>query len=97
MVDVVGRVDPPLRDEDEERFGRGVGRSQAAEAGGFNVHAQVAIPAWDREGRERLCRYAARPAPSLARLSVTRDGRVVYAMGRPGRRGGGAGGGRAGG
>ncbi len=36
------------------------------------------VPAHDDLARERLCRYLARPAFSLARLGVRRDGLVVY-------------------
>jgi hypothetical protein len=46
------------------------------------LHANVAIPANDREGLERLCRYGARPALSLERLSELEDGRLQYRMKR---------------
>ena len=38
--------------------------SDAASVGageGFNLHAGVALGAFDRDGRERLCRYLMRP------------------------------------
>jgi len=35
-------------------------------------------PAYDDVARERLCRYLARPAFSLARLGVRGDGFAVY-------------------
>ena len=44
----------------------------------FNLHASVHIEAHDDLGRERLCRYLNRPAFSLARLRVRRDGNVSY-------------------
>jgi hypothetical protein len=44
----------------------------------FNLHASVHIDAHDDLGRERLCRYLTRPAFSLARLRVRRDGNVSY-------------------
>ena len=44
----------------------------------FNLHASVRIDAHDDLGRERLCRYLNRPAFSLARLRVRRDGNVSY-------------------
>jgi hypothetical protein len=47
---------------------------------GFSLHARVAIRAGDREGRERLCRYIARPALASERLSIADDGRVVYRL-----------------
>ena len=51
----------------------------------FNVHASVHLAAHDDLGRERLCRYLARPAFSLARLGVRRDGLVVYRVKNAGR------------
>ncbi|WP_437479089.1 transposase [Sorangium sp. So ce1014] len=39
------------------------------------------------EGRERLCRYGARPPFSLERLSLLPDGRVAYRLRRPRRNG----------
>lgn len=50
---------------------------------GFDVHAGVVVTASDREGRERLLRYCARPPLSLERLSVLRDGRIAYAIRKP--------------
>jgi len=38
----------------------------------------VTIARDDDEGRERLCRYAARPAFALARLTGLPDGRIAY-------------------
>jgi hypothetical protein len=49
-----------------------------AECEGFNVHAAVRIPRGDDLGRERLCRYGARPAMALGRLRVLRSGVVAY-------------------
>ena len=51
----------------------------------FNLHASVHVPAHDDLARERLCRYLARPAFSLARLGVRRDGLVVYRVKNAGR------------
>jgi hypothetical protein len=50
---------------------------------GFDVHAGVVVSGSDREGRERLFRYCARPPLSLERLSVTKDGFVAYRLRRP--------------
>jgi hypothetical protein len=49
-----------------------------AECEGFNVHAAVHIQRGDDLGRERLCRYGARPAMALGRLRVLRSGVVAY-------------------
>ena len=51
----------------------------------FNLHASVHLPAHDDLARERLCRYLARPAFSLARFGVRRDGLVVYRVKNAGR------------
>jgi hypothetical protein len=51
----------------------------------FNLHASVHLAAHDDLGRERLCRYLARPAFSLSRLTVRRDGLVVYRVKKAGR------------
>jgi hypothetical protein len=50
----------------------------AVERAGWNLHAGVCIPPGDDEGREKLCRYAARPALSLQRLRRLRGGLVAY-------------------
>ena len=49
-----------------------------AESDGFNLHAGVFIAAHDDVGRERLCRYGARPPLTLNRLRRLRDGRMAY-------------------
>jgi Putative transposase len=50
---------------------------------GFSLHAGVRIHENDREGLERLCRYAVRPPFALHRLSQGPDGRLLYKMKRP--------------
>jgi hypothetical protein len=50
---------------------------------GFDVHAGVVVSGSDREGRERLLRYCARPPLSLERLSVTPQGLVAYRVRKP--------------
>ena len=50
----------------------------AVERDGFNLHAGVRIEAGDDLGRERLCRYGARPPLSLERLRRLSGGRVAY-------------------
>jgi len=49
---------------------------------GFSLHAGVRIHENDREGLERLCRYAARPPFALPRLSQGPDGNLLYRMKR---------------
>ena len=67
----------------------GARRRSTGEAQGFSVHAEVTVAAGDTDGRERLCRYAARPPLADAQRSMTRDGRVAVQL--RGRRRGGAG------
>jgi hypothetical protein len=43
-------------------------RRRCASVGGISVHADVAVPARDRDRLERLCRYAARPPLAAERL-----------------------------
>ncbi len=50
------------------------------ERDGFNVHAGVRIAAGDDLGRERLCRYGARPPLSLERLRRLPGGCVGYRL-----------------
>ena len=51
----------------------------------FNLNASAHVPAHEELARERLCRYLARPAFSLARLGVRRDDLVVYRVKNAGR------------
>ncbi len=60
-----------------------LGSRRALSGRGFDIHAAVAVPAVDREGRERLLRYCARAPLSLERLSVLEDGRVAYRVKNP--------------
>ena len=70
-----------------------LGRSRAARAPalkgslccddeGFSLHAQVCVPAGQRERPEHLCRYVARPAIASERLALSPDGRVIYGLRR---------------
>jgi hypothetical protein len=47
---------------------------------GFNLHANVCIPAKARHQLENLCRYVARPAVATERLSILPDERVAYKL-----------------
>ena len=53
--------------------------------GTLETAKDTGVPAHDDLARERLCRYLARPAFSLARLGVRRDGLVVYRVKNAGR------------
>jgi hypothetical protein len=50
---------------------------------GFSLHANTHLHANDRQGLERLCRYGARGALALERMSRAEDGRIAYRMKRP--------------
>jgi len=54
-----------------------------AEIMGFNVHAQVAIPARDRAKLERLCRYVCRPPIAQDRLEEQPNGKLRYTLKKP--------------
>ena len=56
------------------------GPALAVDLDGFNLHAGVRIAAGDDLGRERLCRYGARPPLSLERLRRLPGGRVAYRL-----------------
>ena len=47
---------------------------------GFDLHANLAVRADDREGLERLCRYVLRPPVAQDRLELTGDGRVLVLL-----------------
>ncbi|MBK7952107.1 MAG: transposase [Deltaproteobacteria bacterium] len=55
--------------------------------GGMSLHADVAVPARDRQRLERLCRYVARPPLALGRLEEMTDGRIAYRLKTPWRDG----------
>jgi hypothetical protein len=50
---------------------------------GFDLHADVAVGAHDRQGLEKLLRYGARTAVAGERLRLAQDGRVVLTLRRP--------------
>jgi hypothetical protein len=55
----------------------------AARAGGFSLHAGVAIAASERETLERLCRCVSRPPVAADRLALTASGQVRYTLKTP--------------
>jgi len=56
-------------------------------AAGFSLHAGVAAATDVRSKLERLCRYIARPAVSIERLSLTAQGHIHYRLNTPYRNG----------
>ena len=50
---------------------------------GFNLHAGTRVPAEDRRGLERVCRYVLSPPVSADRVTRLPDGRVAYRLKRP--------------
>jgi hypothetical protein len=59
------------------------GSDRVAQASGFSLHAGVAAGADQRGTLERLCRYIARPAVAIERLSLTAQGHIRYALKTP--------------
>ena len=55
--------------------------------GGLSLHANVSVPAGDRQRLERLCRYLARPPVATERLTRLSDGRLMYELRHPWRDG----------
>jgi len=51
--------------------------------GGFSVNGSAYIHENDREGRERLIRYCARPPFSLERITKQSDGSIIYRLNKP--------------
>ena len=51
-----------------------------AHLAGFDLHANVAVPAADRPRLEQLCRYLYRPAVAQDRLRRLDDGRIVLTL-----------------
>ena len=56
---------------------------RCASCDGYTVHAGTAVGGRDAEGRERLCRYLARPALARPRLTELPDGRVLLELKTP--------------
>lgn len=78
-LDVADDVQSSQGQADEKRFA--LRKSpHIGEFGGFSIHAGVTVHAADKDGRERLIRYCARPALSMERMSETRDGLIAYRL-----------------
>ena len=61
----------------------GPGLERVAKANGFSLHAGVSCEGKQKDKRERLCRYIARPAVAVPRLSLSSTGKVVYTLKTP--------------
>ena len=59
------------------------GLERVAKANGFSLHAGVSCEGHQREKRERLFRYIARPAVAIPRLSLSSTGKVIYTLKTP--------------
>jgi len=73
------RVEPIDREEGGVEPDAGI-PPRCVREGGMSLHADVAVPANDRNRLERLCRYVARPPLSLDRLETMVDGRLAYRL-----------------
>ena len=51
-----------------------------AHLAGFDLHANVAVPATGRARLEQLCRYLLRPAVAQDRLRLLDDGRIALTL-----------------
>jgi hypothetical protein len=87
---VVGRVATgPRAGQPVMRIGRASdaalvtsGGERQANAGGFDLHANVAVPAGDRDRLEHLCGYVLRPPVAQDALQLSADGRILLTMNR---------------
>jgi hypothetical protein len=78
-LDEAGDVQYSPEQADEPRFA--LRKSlHAGEFGGFSIHAGVTVHATDKDGRERLIRYCARPTLNMERMSETSDGLIAYRL-----------------
>jgi hypothetical protein len=77
-LDEQGRAQQELFAGDELPVVRNRGSPWVGEHKGFSLHAGVSFGTLDKNGRETLVRYCVRPALSLQRLSVLRDGSIAY-------------------
>ena len=59
------------------------GLERVAKANGFSLHAGVSCEGHQKDKRERLCRYIARPAVAIPRLSLSSTGKVLYTLNTP--------------
>jgi hypothetical protein len=59
------------------------GLERVAKANGFSLHAGVSCEGHQKDKRERLCRYIAKPAVAVPRLSLSSTGKVVYTLKTP--------------
>ena len=59
------------------------GLERVAKANGFSLHAGVNCEGHQKDKRERLCRYIARPAVATPRLSLSSSGKVLYTLKTP--------------
>ena len=58
-------------------------QERVAKANGFSLHAGVSCEGHQKNKRERLSRYIARPAVAVPRLSLSATGKVVYTLKTP--------------
>ena len=59
------------------------GLERVAQANGFSLHAGVSCEGHQRDKWERLCRYIARAAVAIPRLSLSSTDKVVYTLKTP--------------
>jgi hypothetical protein len=57
-----------------------LGLERVAKANRFSLHAGVSCAGHQKDKRERLCRYIARPAVAVPHLPLSSIGRVLYTL-----------------
>ena len=70
-------------DQDPHDFGVQLPTRRKARLGQWDLDAEVAVEAHDRERLEHLCRYLLRPPLALDRLRLLADGKVCVELKRP--------------
>jgi hypothetical protein len=56
------------------------GLERVARANGFSLHAGVSCEGHQKDKRERIFRYIARPPVAVPRLSLSSTGKVLYTL-----------------
>ena len=59
------------------------GLKRVAKANGLSLHTGVSCEGHQKDKRERLCRYIARPTVAIPRLSLSSTGKVAYTLKTP--------------
>jgi hypothetical protein len=83
----VGRRVTRTGDQIDPESMQALASPRCANAAGFSLHANTAVPGGDRQRLERLAQYCARPPVAMERLEPLPDGRLIYRFKRQGKDG----------